>query len=165
MSNLFYICSNKIDNMKNTLLLPNKYKGIGWVIFLLFAALGLACFFLEYKIPGFQLYDPKEEGFLDFNQYNLTNEFALLGITLGLLMVSFAKEKTEDEYILQLRLRSWQWSVLINYIILIILNFSVYGMSFLVVLMYNLWTTLIVFIIKFNWSLYKLRREGLGDEK
>lgn len=151
--------------MKNTLLLPNKYKVIGWIVFLLFTALGLACVYLEFKIPGFQLHYPNERGFLDFDQYNLTNEFAIFGITLGLLMVVFAKEKTEDEYISMLRLKSLQWSVLISYIVLIILNLSVYGMVFLSFLMYNLWTTLIVFIIKFNGSLYQLKKEGFKDEK
>lgn len=151
--------------MKNTLLLPNNYKVIGWVTFLLFAALGLFCMYLDFKIPGFQFFYAKESSFLDFRDYNLTNELALTGIVVGLLMVAFAKEKTEDEYISQLRLRSWQWSILISYIILIILNFSVYGTDFWMALVYNLWTTLIVFIIKFNFSLYKLRGEGTGDEK
>ncbi len=151
--------------MKKTLLLPNNYKVIGWVTFLLFTALGLSCMYLDFQIPGFQFFYPKENSFLDFRDYNLTNEFALTGIVVGLLMVAFAKEKTEDEYILQLRLRSWQWSILISYIILIILNFSVYGTDFWMVLVYNLWTPLIVFIIKFNVCLYKLRREGVDDEK
>ncbi len=151
--------------MKNTLLLPNKYKVIGWVTFLSFAALGLACIYLEFEISGFQLYYPKKQGLFDFSQYNLTNEFALFGTTIGLLMITFAKEKTEDEYISLLRLKSWQWSVLISYIILIVLNFSIYGMDFLRFLTYNLWTILIVFVIKFNWSLHKFRKEELANEK
>ena len=146
MSILFYICSNKIDNMKNTLLLPNKYKVIGWVTFLIFTVFGLTCVYLELKIPGFQLYYPKQDGFLDFDQYNLTEELSLTGITLGLLMIVFAKEKIEDEYISMLRLKSLQWSVLISYLILIVLNFSVYGMAFLSILILILYLSFFIIL-------------------
>lgn len=148
--------------MNNSLLLSNKYKVFGWFTFLAFATLGICCMLLDFKIPGFQFYEFTKDSFQDFN---LTNEIALLGITIGLLMIVFAKEKIEDEYIAMLRLKSLQWAVLISYLILIILNFSFYGLGFLILLVYNLWTTLIVFIIKFYWSLYKIKREGLNDEK
>lgn len=151
--------------MKNTLLLPNQYKVYGWITFLIFSVLGLACMYLEFKIPGFQMYNPTSQGFLDFNDYNLTNEFALTGVVFGLLMIAFAKEKNEDEYISHLRLRSWQWSVLVSYMILIVIVFAVYGAAFFNVLFYNMFTVLLVFIIKFNSSLYRLKREGSRDEK
>lgn len=147
---------------QNTLLLPNRYKAIGWLIFLLFTVLGFFCILMEFKIPGFQLY----HGIGGLTEdYNLTNELAVFGVTMGLLMIVFAKEKCEDEYISMLRLKSLQWAVLLSYMILIVLNFSVYGLGFLMLLIYNMWTTLIVFIIKFNWSLYKLRKETLKNEK
>lgn len=165
MSILFYICSNKIDKMKNTLLLPNKYKVIGWVTSLSFAALGLACMYCEFKIPGLQLYYAENEALLDFADYNLTNELALTGIALGLLMVAFAQEKTEDEYVSHLRLKSWQWSVLVSYAVTFLIIFTFYGFNFLSGLIHNIYTVLIVFIIKFNWSLYKFRKEGLENEK
>lgn len=99
------------------------------------------------------------------NDYNLTNEFAMLGITLGLLMIVFAKERIEDEYISILRLRSLQWAVLINYIILIIINSSFYGLGYIFIITYNIWTLLLVFILKFYWNLYQLKREGAKNEK
>lgn len=151
--------------MKNTLLLPNRYKVYGWIIFLIFAMLGLACLYFEFKIPGFQLYNSPSQGLLDFNDYNLTNELALTGVVLGLLLIAFAKEKNEDEYISHLRLKSWQWSVLVSYLILIVIVFAVYGTTFFSVLFYNIFTLLLVFIGKFNYSLYALKKEGSKDEK
>lgn len=167
MSVLFYICSNKFDKMKNSLLLPNKYKVLGWILFLAFAALGMFCMLNNFKIPGFDLniFNVKTDGIADFRDFNLTNELAFLGITVGLLMVVFAKEKIEDELITVLRLKSLQWAVLISYVILIVLNFSVFGLPFLMMLVYNLWTVLIVFIIKFNIALFKLKKEEVVDEK
>jgi FlaA1/EpsC-like NDP-sugar epimerase len=151
--------------MKNSLLLANKYKVFGWVIFLVFVALGIACMQLDFKIPGFAFYHHEQDGLLDFIDYNLTNELALSGITIGLLMIVFTKEKVEDEYISMLRLKSLQWAVLLSYVILFIINFSFYGLTFLILLVYNLWTTLIVFIVIFYWSMFKLKKEGLKDEK
>lgn len=149
--------------MNNSLLIHNKYKVIGWVIFLAFGILGLSCIITEFKIPGFQLYYP-DEGPAG-SDYNLTNEFAMLGITLGLLMIVFAREKIEDEYISMLRLKSLQWAVLINYIILIIINFSLYGLGYVFIITYNIWTLLFVFILKFYWNLYQLKIEGAKNEK
>lgn len=154
--------------MRNSLLIPSKYKVFGWIIFLLFATLGAFCVINDFEIPGLQIYHISKEaaeslssGFQDFN---LTNEFAIFGITIGLLMITFAKEKIEDEYISMLRLRSLQWAVLLSYIILLILNFSFYGLTFLFLLVYNVWTTLLIFIIKFYWSLYQLKK-GDKNEK
>lgn len=155
--------------MKNSLLLPNKYKVLGWILFLAFGVLGLFCMIEDFKLLGFQFYEIPTGSFdsitFGFEDYNLTNEIAALGITIGLIMIVFAKEKVEDEYLTMLRLKSLQWAVLISYIILIIINFSFYGLGFLILLVYNSWTLLVVFIIKFNWSLYQLKKEGIVDEK
>ncbi len=153
--------------MKNLLLLPNKYKVLGWILFLAFAALGFFCMYGEFKIPGFDLniFNINEDNNITGGDFNLTNELAFFGTTIGILMVVFAKEKIEDEFIAMVRLKSLQWAVLISYIVLIILNFTFYGLGFFGVLFYNSWTVLIVFIVKFNWSLYQLKREGMSDEK
>jgi hypothetical protein len=131
---------------------------------LAFAALGIYCMTTDFKIPGLQLYERAAGSFdsitFGFEDYNLTNELAIFGVTIGLLMIVFAKEKMEDEYISMLRLRSLLWAVLISYLILIVISFSFYGLGFLILLVYNLWTTLIVFIFKFYWSLYRLKKEG-----
>jgi hypothetical protein len=149
--------------MENSLLIPGKYKIIGWIIFILFACLGVATLYWEYKIPGFAL--PLKESGLSFSDYNLTNEFALAGVIIGLMMIVFAREKIEDEYISLLRLKCWQWSVLISFGILFILNFVFYGTAFYGFLIYNMFTVPLIFIAKFNFSLYLLRREREEDEK
>lgn len=147
--------------MKNSLLMPNKYKVIGWAVFLVFLIASVIISHYDYRIPGFQLFHVDEFG----SDTNLTNEVAYTGIFIGLLMICFSKEKAEDEFINYLRLKALQWSVLINYVILIGIIFSFYGSDFFVFMTYNSITLLLVFIIKFNYSLYKLKRERLDDEK
>ncbi|WP_395627146.1 hypothetical protein [Daejeonella sp.] len=148
--------------MKNSLLIPGKYKVIGWIIFVLSACLGVATSYWEYKIPGFAFPVNNAELFAD---YNLTNELALAGLLIGLMMISFAKEKMEDEYLTLIRLKCWQWSVLISFGVLFILNFVLYGTAFYSFLIYNMFTVPLIFIVKFNFSLYLLNREREEDEK
>lgn len=150
--------------MENSLLIPGKYKVVGWIIFILFACLGLATLYWDYKVPGLVL-PLKESGGLSFADYNLTNELALAGLIIGLMIIVFAREKIEDEYISLIRLKCLQWSVLISFGILFILNFMIYGTSFYTVLIYNMFTIPLIFIAKFNYSLYRLRREREEDEK
>ena len=151
--------------MKNYLLIPNKYKVYGWVVFLLFAAFHVVANIVypeigrKIALPGY-----RNDSFLDsLTDSNLT--FVGAGVLLGLVMICFSREKNEDEYISYLRLRSWQLSVLISYGVLFVANLLVYGGWFLSFMIYNMLTVLIVFIVTFNLSLYKLKRERFVDEK
>ena len=147
--------------MKNSLLIPNKYKVLGWILFLLVAGLHISVAFFELKIYEIPL--PFKTG--GFTDGTINDEIILSLALIGLLLIAFAKEKHEDEYISFLRLKSWQWAVLISYGILFIANWSIFGLHFLSFMTYNMFTVLIVFIVKFNWSLYQLKKEGNQDEK
>ncbi|TKC03665.1 hypothetical protein [Pedobacter frigoris] len=152
--------------MKNNLLLPSRYKIIGWITFLVFAILGYFTLYNDFEIPGFAIHASiqTDSGFGQlfsggpFNN-NFTNELAILGTVSGLLMVCLARHKNEDEYIAQLRLKAWQWSVLISYILFIIINFAFYGMAYYMIVFYNSYTILIIFIAKFHYSMYKLNKQ------
>jgi hypothetical protein len=90
--------------------------------------------------------------------YNLTNELALTGLIIGLMMIAFSKERQEDEFINKLRLESLQWAVIINYILLLIATWFINGASFLQVMMYNMLTVLVIFIIRFHLLLIRIKR-------
>ncbi|MET4081208.1 hypothetical protein ABIB40_001153 [Pedobacter sp. UYP30] len=148
--------------MKNNLLLPNKFKMIGWVVFLF-------SFCLFIMVPWFnngeqlKLIDELDKSSGLRVDVWVTVSLAL--ITVGLFSIAFAREKQEDEYISLLRLKSWQWSVAISYGILFIANLLFYEMAFAGFMIYNMFTVLLAFIVVFYWSLFKLRREGADDEK
>jgi len=74
-----------------------------------------------------------------------------------LLLWAFSLEPTEDEYISSLRLNAMQIAIFVNYAILLISNFAVYGLNFLIVLFINLSTIPAIFIIVFSYRLYKTR--------
>jgi hypothetical protein len=143
--------------MKNSLLIPNAYKVCGWIVFLLAVALHIAIAFFElpiYKIP--LPFEP--DGFSDGT---INDEIILSLALIGLVLVAFAKEKKEDEFISFLRLKSWQWAILISYGILFVANWLIFGLEFLSFMTYNMFTVLLVFILKFNYSLYLLKK---GDK-
>lgn len=85
---------------------------------------------------------------------DLTDEVAAIGVILGLLFIAFSREKVEDEMIGQLRLEALQWSVYANYLILMIAILTVYDEAFFSVMVYNMFTVLLVFIIRFRWLIF-----------
>ncbi len=144
--------------MKNSLLIPNRYKVLGWIIFLIASALHIAVNLFE--IPFLKIEFQLIRGY-DWADASGLDEIIFSFVLIGLLLISFAKEKNEDEYISFLRLKSWQWAVLISYAILFFANWLIYGTMYLAFMVYNMFTVLLVFIIKFNYSLYLLKK---GDK-
>lgn len=141
--------------MKSSLLLPSRYKIIGILLFIPSLVLGLLWRFRDFSFDFLTLKQSYKQPFgdksLNFDeQINLTDEFAITGLIIGLLFIAFARQKQEDEFIHHTRLQSWQWSVLINYGLLLVATWLIHGMSFIDVMMYNMLTVLIIFIVRFH---------------
>jgi hypothetical protein len=148
-------------DMKNSLLIPNRCKVFGWIIFVVFG-------FIGWQSGGWDLNPIFTHVIVDQGwhiEIKILTTIGLIGAILGLMMICFSREKQEDEYISLIRLKSWQWAILISYCILIIASAIVYGISFLQVMLFNMFTTPLIFIIKFYYSLYRLKKEGLINEK
>jgi hypothetical protein len=81
----------------------------------------------------------------------------LIGIILILsgLVFAFSKEKMEDEMISKIRVESLVWATYINYAVLLFCIIFIYGLSFFSVMVYNMFTLILFFIIRFHWMLYK----------
>ena len=80
------------------------------------------------------------------------------------MLVGFSKEKNEDEFISEIRLSSLLWAVWVSYMLLLIAFLLIYGSPFLEVMVYNMFTILIIFIVRFNFILYK-NAKTVQDEK
>lgn len=158
--------------MSHKLLLPNKYKLIGWFLLIPSTILGLYLSFNNFNgfditVKTFSLFSDELFGkikFLTFVQADLTNTIVGVLFIIGALMVSFSKEKNEDEFIANLRLSSLLWAVLVNYFLLLIGFLFIYDLAFINVMTYNMFTVLIIFIIRFNYILYK-NNKLVSDEK
>jgi hypothetical protein len=146
--------------MKN-LLLPNKYKKIGWFVLLPTAILGIAllCTGIDsIQLDGWvfavfdgELFD-KSRSFC-FIHTNVVDTVVGILFIVGALLVGFSKEKNEDEFISSLRQTSLLWALLVNYGLLLFCFAFIYGTAFLSVMLYNIFTVLVIFIARFNYIL------------
>ncbi|MFP5471042.1 MAG: hypothetical protein ACLGGV_05560 [Bacteroidia bacterium] len=142
--------------MKTIPLLPNLYKKIGWISLPFTLAFGIAVYYFEFRL-SLLTNNSNKDFLLGFQNY--TDELALSLFLFSLFFISFSKEKNEDEFLNHLRLSSFQWAVIFNTIILFIANWIFYNDSFLQVMMYNMFSTLIFYIIRFNLLLYRTKHE------
>ena len=147
--------------MKTKLLLPYQYKWIGAAIFVPAFILGFAYLFFDFEIgfltvnmKGWMMIFDKDDLFRTSGN-NLTDEIALTFTVIGLLLIAFSRERTEDEFIQKIRLESFQWAVLVSYILLIACTWLIYGSSFFIAMVANLLAVLIIFNIRFHWLMMK----------
>lgn len=143
-------------------LLPHWAKRFGYVIsiptfIVIFLNLhfGFMFRFLEYrKNITHDEFFPDNNFLFNLKYNNFTDEIAGVLLVIGLLMIAFSKEKQEDERVLSLRLESLLWAVFINSVILILSIIFFYDGAFLNIMAYNVCSTLIIFIVRFNILMY-----------
>lgn len=147
----------------NTLqLFPHRYKKIGWFIFIPSLILGLISlsgvfdFHISFPViynSGF--FNHGETGFMRTTEVDLfQNLFGIL-IIIGGILVGFSKEKIEDEYISNLRLKSVLWSLVVSYSIILVLFVSIFGIVFFSVVILTMFLPLVLYILRFNYLLLK----------
>ncbi|MEI8058920.1 MAG: hypothetical protein WCG67_02085 [Ferruginibacter sp.] len=149
--------------MAHQLLIPNKYKKMGWLILIPATILGFISAYYEFGIDWIwcKVFAIANDASFGHYKYftvvytNITNTVIGSAFIIGAMLVSFSKEKNEDEYIAELRLSSLLWAVCCSYLLLLIAFILVYGTPFMDVMVYNMFTTLIIFITRFNYLLYK----------
>ena len=160
--------------METRFLLPNKFKLIGWIFLSPSSILGLFVIFEEFKLSflDFRVFTISSGGFapwevtnaFKFEKENLTATLVGVFFLLGALMVTLAKEKNEDEFISKKRLESLLWATIINYVILLFCFMFFYEFGFVYIMIFNMFTILILFITRFNFVLYRSSK-SLSHEK
>ncbi|WP_230407149.1 hypothetical protein [Pontibacter cellulosilyticus] len=152
--------------MKNRFLFPHRFKMIGWILFVPAVILGLLITLLDYapfewNATVFAIYDG---GLFEANKVmalvenNVFDELVGIAAIVGGLLAAFSKEKDEDEYIAQIRLESLLWATYINYGFLLFSILFIYGSGFYQIMIFNMFTLLFIFLIRFNFILYKSAR-------
>ena len=160
--------------MKLNYLFPSKYKKIGWVIFFPTLIFGLYTVIYEFEpyFFDFNVFALFVED-LNFNENsysfrlvnnNILNEILGLLMVVSSIFVAFSKEPDEDEFISKIRLESLVWATYVNYAVLILAFVFVYGFSFFWVMIFNMFTILIFFIIRFNIQIRKFKKSVINEE-
>ncbi|WP_250631043.1 hypothetical protein [Rhodoflexus caldus] len=153
--------------MKKLPLLPNRCKIFGWILLVPFLVLAvLKLIFPDEMEWSFMIYRQGDYTFFDSGnwlfdlRYNdFTDEFISLGLLLGLSLVAFARTRTEDEWTTHLRLEAMLWSVILNTIFVALTIIFIYSSPFLTVMMINLFSILMIFIVRFEYLLWKERQQ------
>lgn len=157
--------------MNIKMLLPHRYKAIGWCIAVPSFVLIILYLYFDFAFPFLDYSSGRPDNFFkgatlfNMSTNNFTDEIAGILLIAGLLLVAFSREKVEDERILKLRLESLLWAVLINSVLMMLAIILIYGSVFLQVMVYNMCTPLIIFIARFNYLMYmekkKMEREAI----
>ena len=163
--------------MKTRFLFPHRFKAIGWIFFVPSAIMLLVILFNDFEVnPAF--FDAKVLSLFPqhFNATpgvtplpftwvkiisdNIFSELMCIVCIVSGILLAFSKEKNEDEFIGKLRLESLVWATYATYAILIFFIIFFYDFMFLNMLMVNMFTLLVVFIVRFNFILLKLKRQN-----
>jgi hypothetical protein len=162
--------------MKTHLLFPNKYKALGWILFIPSILLVMLSSIFDFQlneffnVKVFALYNDdffktgKDSSFFQIINNNISDEILSFTLIIGGLLIGFSKLKVEDEMISKIRYESLVWATYLNYALFLLFTLLVYGISFLNVLFYNTFTLLLFFIIRFHYMIYKLNKANKDDE-
>ncbi|WP_298761536.1 hypothetical protein [uncultured Psychroserpens sp.] len=147
--------------MKSNYLISNKWKIPGWILLCVGLIVGVFLIASEFesdilKIKVLSIYNDDamfsdNSGFFKVLENSILDEIIAIAIIIGGLLVGFSKEKVEDEFIYKLRKDSLVWAIIFNYIVLMFSIVFIYGFTFFDVLVYNMFTPLLFFIIRFNF--------------
>lgn len=159
--------------MKTHFLFPNQFKIFGWLLFvpsiILVIILSLSGISIDnyLQVKVFAIYADEFMGqptFLKVITNGILDEIVTITTIIGGLFVGFSKTKTEDEMISKIRYESLVWSTYLNYGLILFFTIFIYGISYMNVLIHNLFTLLLFFIIRFHYMIYKLNKTGNDEE-
>lgn len=158
--------------MKTNFLFPNKFKTLGWILFIpAFAASLIISFFnvnadnyLVVKVFAIANDEINHRNFFTVLENSIVDELLLFALVIGGILVGFSKLKIEDEFTSKIRYESLVWASYLNYGLILFFTLFIYGMSYLNVLFYNTFAMLFFFIIRFHYQIYKLNKVADHDE-
>ena len=161
--------------MHTRFLFPHRFKKVGWVFLIIGIISGLIPAIYENQLPKlhlkvFAIYNSDFPfGHLTKHWFTIIDHdpwFEIISIFLiiGAIFVACSKEKTEDEFIARIRFESLLWATYINYFLLLFCILFIYGTVFFTVMIYSLFTLLIIFTFRFKYLLFRSSRSLKVEE-
>ncbi|MBD3581220.1 hypothetical protein [Flavobacterium selenitireducens] len=159
--------------MKTHFLFPQKFDIIGWCLFVPALLVAIAAMVSDlqlddavtakvYAIADNGLFAPN--GFFRFNENSIGDEILLSFLIAGGLFIGFSKQKNEDELIAQIRYESLVWATYFNFTVMLVATWLIYGLFYFEVMVANIFSLLLFFIIRFHIKLYQLKNSVRDDE-
>lgn len=153
--------------MPDIVLLPYKFRPAGYMLILAGLVLATLYIWFDFRLtlPVFAAISAfYETKFFTVIHTNVADEFVLLSLLSGLAVIAFTREKNEPAGIDRLRLRAFFRSSVLNTLFLIFTILLVFGSGFLGLLVFNLFSFLLFYVIFFRISLMIHRRERLTQQ-
>ena len=144
------------------LFLPNKLRIYGWVILLFGIILGVSRFYFGVKpkflnIKVFAVYSKYfETNYFKVIENHVSEELTALLILVGLFIISFTKEIIENDSVSAIRYKSLIFTFYINTVLIALSFLFVYGFGFINILVINVFSPFIIYIILFRYFLSKI---------
>ena len=159
--------------MRSNYLFPTACKKIGWVLFIPFAIVGIIFLADGSLLPeikwnpvviytGAHLTDHGQvpgEFFKSIND-DMKEEIIVIGLAIALSLISFSREKDEDELVEHLRAKSLVWSLKANVVLLIIATLLLYNDQYVTFAWIYMFSVFLLFIIRFEIELYRFRHSS-----
>lgn len=157
--------------METKFLFPNKFRVPGWILLIPALIIIILMAVFQYEAPkmwnfsvfafaygGFSFLGGDNDIYFGMIKNNILDEIVSIILIIGAILVAFSKEKTEDEYIMKIRLESLVWATYINYGLILFCIIFIYGISFFWALLFNMFSLLILFIVKYRIALLRSAR-------
>jgi uncharacterized membrane protein SirB2 len=144
--------------------LPNKFRIYGWIVILFGIILGVTRFYFGIKlellnIKVFAVYSKYfETNYFKIIENHVSEELTALLLLVGLFLISFTKEKIENDFVTPLRYKSLILTFYINTALVVLSFLFVYGFGFINVLVINVFSPFIIYIILFKYFLHKVTK-------
>ena len=171
--------------MKFNYLFPEVYKKIGWGMFVVFAVLNVLWMtdtigaWFPCKVISIVPSSTFGDSSFVVQNNGWEDEICMVGMILSLLFISFARLKDEDEYTINLRMKSMAWAFKVFGIVVIVATLTIYGMIWFIVMVATLtiygmiwfivmlilvYLIFFLFIGKFYYELHQFRKEAQNEE-
>lgn len=144
-------------------LLPHPYRYIGIVLlfpstifFYVFAYLGIKPAFLDVHVfaAWSQYFETK---YFTVIENNVAEEITLLFFLVSLFFIAFARTAEENEATLVIRFKAMLLAMYVNTALLVVSILFVYGLAFVSIVIVNLFSGLLLFILIFYVNYYRYR--------
>lgn len=154
-------------------LFSNQYKAISGWIFYVTTIIGTIIYFSEpnwddylvIKVPAL-IYEAiiGEEIKGIWVENGVLDELLSIILIISGIIHSFSKEKMEDEYISSIRLKALIWAIYINYGMVLLATLTIYGISYMHIMIIHLFSLIILFNIRFQLSLRNYYKTNSDEE-
>lgn len=113
-------------------------------------------FEIKLELPVFAVssYFMEHRMFVTFST-NAADEITLLFLIGGLALITFSKERQEDETVVQMKYRAMTKALMFNTFFLLFCILFIYGGGFVAMLIINLFSVFILYLGFFYWSKYQ----------